>query len=141
MTKFIFTTMVQSQTIYTAGSGKNYSIAKGAAFTVTDDVDIAFFDKNVRFRRVGIVEQAVNKIVPSTDSPVDVVDDFKKKLSSLEGISSLTVTKIVEYFADEEAFKSQFFDDTVGNDFSELNIPEKQVEIIKEYYNKLVGDE
>ena len=141
MVKFIFTTMVQSQTIYTAGSGKNYSIAKGAAFTVLDDVDIAFFDKNVRFRRVGIVEQAVNKIVPSTDSPVDVVDDFKKKLSSLEGISSLTVTKIVEYFADEEAFKSQFFDDTVGNDFSELNIPEKQVEIIKEYYNKLVGDE
>jgi hypothetical protein len=136
MVKFICLTQVNNLGSYGAPSGTNYVSLKGMPFEVNLKDDIDFFDNKKQFRRIGFVENVINKIIPVESKNENELESF---LDTITELSKTSKKKILSVYDTKE----QVIDD-IETDKQRFEIPSNQLEILKEKLGlsqEIEGDE
>ena len=97
MVKFVFTTQSNRTTRYNGPSGAGYVINQGFSFEVTNPMDIAFFDKNSRFKRVILPKK------PEPVKPEKLEEDWLAELQDIWGISRKMAGIVFELYPRKDA--------------------------------------
>jgi len=132
MAKFEFVTNKSSMASYNGPSGTTYVINLGLPFCVKNKKDIAFFEKNYRFKKVGVMEALLKKHEPLKD-----VDELlKKELLEVEGLSEESANLLVDTYHSKEKLMEAV---EQGFDLHE-SIPKHEQELLKAYLLKDLTD-
>jgi len=132
MAKFEFVTNKSSMAFYNGPSGTTYVINLGLPFLVKNKKDIAFFEKNYRFKKVGVVQSLFKK--PEAKPDVDEV--LKKELLEVEGLSEESANLLVETYHSKERLMEAV---EQGFDLHE-SVPKSEQELLKAHLLKDLAD-
>jgi hypothetical protein len=120
MAKFICLTQVQNLATFPAPSGICYDSIKGTAFNVNENIDVEHFEKNSRFKKLGLVDKIIK---PKVEVQND--NDLKDFLNGVKGLTKFSIDKILNVYDTKE----QVIDD-IETDKKRFTITPKQKEIL-----------
>jgi hypothetical protein len=96
--KFVCLTQTANIQVFAAPSNRTYQSIKGAAFEVEGDLDINFFLSNSsRFKAMGFIDSLKAAVTPKSPVP-DVVDELEAFLSSVDGLSKTSISKVLSAY-------------------------------------------
>lgn len=123
MAKFLCVTQVDRSLVFQAPT-RAYVSYLGMPFEVDNAEDIAFFEKNKRFRKPGIFENTKPK-------PTEDVDkQLEKELAKIKGLSKATIGKIVEKYLTLKNLK-----DAIDAGYKlDPNIPDAQEKMLLKHF-------
>lgn len=134
MTQFICITQTSQMAGFSGPTGTVYQSYFNQPFNVNEKVDIEFFENNKRFQKVGVLEKIGIKKSPTLDTQHVKSNDIEHFLKDIKGITKASIEKIVSTYESVEFLREEI---ELGGDLSNLQIPKKQVFLIKQ---KIIGE-